>query len=144
MSLPASVLPSRPPQPGQNPVPGGSRFLGGSRPEQGRGLFITFAMQKGLETLVSRPFRGGDKRDRTADLLNAIQALSQLSYTPIYWRRGAVTLNASDIIPNGSAFVNHKFLIFQKNFAGPLHFPDSRGGAPRETAPWPEKEEADR
>ena len=28
------------------------------------------------------PF-GGDKRDRTADLLNAIQALSQLSYTPI-------------------------------------------------------------
>ena len=87
---------------------------------------------------------GGDKRDRTADLLNAIQALSQLSYTPIYWRRGAVTLNASDIIPNGSAFVNHKFLIFQKNFAGPLHFPDSRGGAPRETAPWPEKEEADR
>ena len=29
------------------------------------------------------PFPGGDKRDRTADLLNAIQALSQLSYTPV-------------------------------------------------------------
>ena len=29
-------------------------------------------------------FSGGDKRDRTADLLNAIQALSQLSYTPIF------------------------------------------------------------
>ena len=28
---------------------------------------------------------GGDKRDRTADLLNAIQALSQLSYTPIFF-----------------------------------------------------------
>ena len=28
---------------------------------------------------------GGDKRDRTADLLNAIQALSQLSYTPIIY-----------------------------------------------------------
>ena len=27
---------------------------------------------------------GGDKRDRTADLLHAMQALSQLSYTPIY------------------------------------------------------------
>ena len=27
---------------------------------------------------------GGDKRDRTDDLLNAIQALSQLSYTPIF------------------------------------------------------------
>ena len=32
-------------------------------------------------------FVGGDKRDRTADLLNAIQALSQLSYTPMSWRR---------------------------------------------------------
>ena len=31
----------------------------------------------------SRTLGGGDKRDRTADLLNAIQALSQLSYTPI-------------------------------------------------------------
>ena len=30
---------------------------------------------------ISKVF-GGDKRDRTADLLNAIQALSQLSYTP--------------------------------------------------------------
>jgi hypothetical protein len=27
-------------------------------------------------------FIGGAKRDRTADLLNAIQALSQLSYSP--------------------------------------------------------------
>ena len=26
---------------------------------------------------------GGDKRDRTADLLHAMQALSQLSYTPV-------------------------------------------------------------
>ena len=33
--------------------------------------------------LFTHPF-GGDKRDRTADLLNAIQALSQLSYTPEY------------------------------------------------------------
>ena len=33
---------------------------------------------------------GGDKRDRTADLLNAIQALSQLSYTPKYLTRLAV------------------------------------------------------
>jgi len=27
-------------------------------------------------------FFGGGKRDRTADLLHAMQALSQLSYTP--------------------------------------------------------------
>ena len=36
---------------------------------------------KDLKPIGFRPF-GGDKRDRTADLLNAIQALSQLSYTP--------------------------------------------------------------
>ena len=33
---------------------------------------------------TDRMLCGGDKRDRTADLLNAIQALSQLSYTPIF------------------------------------------------------------
>ena len=30
-------------------------------------------------------FFGGAKRDRTADLLRAKQALSQLSYSPIWW-----------------------------------------------------------
>ena len=34
--------------------------------------------------MAMSPYFGGDKRDRTADLLNAIQALSQLSYTPIF------------------------------------------------------------
>ena len=41
---------------------------------------------KGLFSHENKPFCvpfGGDKRDRTADLLNAIQALSQLSYTPM-------------------------------------------------------------
>ena len=38
---------------------------------------------QGFPHEVSIAFHGGDKRDRTADLLNAIQALSQLSYTPI-------------------------------------------------------------
>ena len=40
--------------------------------------------QKGLYSVEYKPsnMSGGDKRDRTADLLNAIQALSQLSYTP--------------------------------------------------------------
>ena len=41
-------------------------------------------MEKVLEShWFSRTYDGGDKRDRTADLLNAIQALSQLSYTPM-------------------------------------------------------------
>ena len=45
------------------------------------------------QTKKSQPLRlgflfcGGGKRDRTADLLHAMQALYQLSYTPeIWWR----------------------------------------------------------
>ena len=49
------------------------------------GFMKTFLGQKARKNLrnpkISKVF-GGDKRDRTADLLNAIQALSQLSYTP--------------------------------------------------------------
>ncbi len=37
---------------------------------------------------------GGDERDRTADLLLAKQALSQLSYTPM------ITTNSKSEIPN--------------------------------------------
>ncbi len=37
-----------------------------------------------MNTVFMRVPCGGDKRDRTADLLNAIQALSQLSYTPVF------------------------------------------------------------
>ena len=44
----------------------------------------TAGQQKALKTNGFQGFDGGDKRDRTADLLNAIQALSQLSYTPIF------------------------------------------------------------
>ena len=43
--------------------------------------------KKYRKTLVLSGFTvlfGGDNRDRTGDLLNAIQALSQLSYTPIF------------------------------------------------------------
>ena len=38
--------------------------------------------QRALKPIGFKALSGGDKRDRTADLLNAIQALSQLSYTP--------------------------------------------------------------
>ena len=58
------------------------------RPSQPMGdkieLFLAENKEKVLKTEVFRTFCGGDKRDRTADLLNAIQALSQLSYTPIF------------------------------------------------------------
>ena len=43
--------------------------------------------------LIVKPLikTGGDKRDRTADLLHAMQALSQLSYTPLTKRNGDYT-----------------------------------------------------
>ena len=60
---------------------------------------------KGLFSHENKPFYtpfGGDKRDRTADLLNAIQALSQLSYTPRYFRlwkfSGCVIFNCRFVV----------------------------------------------
>jgi hypothetical protein len=38
---------------------------------------------------LSLTLSGGARRDRTADLLHAMQALSQLSYGPT-WRRGTL------------------------------------------------------
>ena len=64
--------------------------------------------KKRPETKVSGLF-GGDKRDRTADLLNAIQALSQLSYTPKLLCRRQAT---KTIIARRTLFVN---TFFQKN-----------------------------
>ena len=56
--------------------------------------------KKHRETLGFTVFSGGDKRDRTADLLNAIQALSQLSYTPILYRLAADLINIADLPQN--------------------------------------------
>ena len=45
----------------------------------------SFRKGKGLFSYENKPFIvpfGGDKRDRTADLLNAIQALSRINGTP--------------------------------------------------------------
>ena len=56
--------------------------------------------------MVFKDLDGGDKRDRTADLLNAIQALSQLSYTPIFC---CAVQTARDMITAHTPFVNTKF-----------------------------------
>ena len=73
--------------------------------------------RKNLEVVeTSRFFVGGDKRDRTADLLNAIQALSQLSYTPRCFRAGAP--RARSILPDPKAFVKNYFFFFQKSLTG--------------------------
>ncbi len=54
------------------------------------------------QTVYGVIFCGGDKRDRTADLLNAIQALSQLSYTPRF-------LTAKNILAEWGTNVKNKY-----------------------------------
>ncbi len=56
---------------------------------------------------------GGDKGSRTPDLLNAIQALSQLSYTPVWL---VLLFRNGDIIPQPVAFVNRFLESFLKDF----------------------------
>ena len=51
---------------------------------------------------------GGDKRDRTVDLLHAMQALSQLSYTPI--SRTGRMLNVSPL-PVNTIFPTYQFFM---------------------------------
>lgn len=68
--------------------------------------------KKTPDFLRNRVFFGGDKRDRTADLLNAIQALSQLSYTPIFLPCRSRLLYYSTAFKN----VKHLFWIFSFSF----------------------------
>ena len=55
-----------------------------------RKIRAAYPVQTKIRTLVNRQksgsYTGGDKGSRTPDLLNAIQALSQLSYTPVKHR----------------------------------------------------------
>ena len=48
------------------------------------GIFLKTKKNTANQTVYGVIFCGGDTRDRTADLLKAIQALSQLSYTPMF------------------------------------------------------------
>jgi len=50
----------------------------------------------------------GAKRDRTADLLNAIQALSQLSYSPVFFCRSLTRL-APRLVPKAALFYRFFF-----------------------------------
>ena len=77
------------------------------------GQFDEVQRNKKSERICVRIF-GGDKRDRTADLLNAIQALSQLSYTPIgdLVVSGVFPCGTNVSIPKGKAFVNAFFKCF--------------------------------
>ena len=57
-------------------------------------------------------FFGGDKRDRTADLLTASQALSQLSYTPKGRICGAVSRRTVVSIAGRAGIVNTYFSFY--------------------------------
>ena len=66
---------------------------------------------------------GGGKRDRTADLLHAMQALSQLSYTPVLPYLAPLNLGSlkvlqikeGAILKTGRRLVNDFFLIILIN-----------------------------
>jgi hypothetical protein len=47
-----------------------------------------------IEVLILLDRVGGAKRDRTADLLVANEALSQLSYSPTRWEQPSISLAA--------------------------------------------------
>ena len=48
---------------------------------------LTTTSLRSLQLHITACVAGGGKRDRTADLLHAMQALSQLSYTPVAKKR---------------------------------------------------------
>ena len=91
-------------------------------------IFI-FRETKRLDLRRNQAFHnasGGDKRDRTADLLNAIQALSQLSYTPRCFGAGAP--RARSIIAEALWNVKHYFFFF-RFFLSPRRGRPSRSSA---------------
>ncbi len=77
--------------------------------------------KKKIDTLQAKDVDGGDKGDRTPDLLNASQALSQLSYTPrslaVFFQRG---IYYHTLFQNASTFLKF-FYFFSEQFLQPPH-----------------------
>ena len=70
--------------------------------------FTSFTAFSKTKSTINRKF-GGGKRDRTADLLHAMQALSQLSYTPVYnciWVLKLATIQEGAILMTSAPIVN--------------------------------------
>ena len=68
-----------------------------------------FSLSSRLGLLTSDFGNGGGKRDRTAGLLSAIQALSQLSYTPKYCLR--LACSSSELL----RIAEHYLRLFQQS-----------------------------
>src|SRR5690606_20791516 len=62
-----------------------------------RHLVLTLLAKLSSLPVRNQPAFGGAKRDRTADLLRARQALSQLSYGPIFAASRLTTGSASEL-----------------------------------------------
>lgn len=60
---------------------------------------------------------GGGKRDRTADLLHAMQALSQLSYTPGQDKSAIILMGSFIVKQLGEITVFSGNFVFFSNFA---------------------------
>ena len=56
---------------------------------------------------------GGDKEDRTPDLLHAMQALSQLSYAPVIF---ACSASSTNISIRDNLYLVNSFFYFLQNF----------------------------
>jgi hypothetical protein len=70
-----------------------------------------------LEQLFFRAF-GGGTRDRTADLLHAMQALSQLSYTPGAAKEGRIVETVFPLVKGFSHFFRGFFAKQPKHAPG--------------------------
>ena len=79
-------------------------------PHPGTVLFFCTNEKILLQPKSEQDSCGGDDRDRTDYLLNAIQALSQVSYTPT----GDTRIKCFIIIPNLPLFVKGHFRFFKK------------------------------
>ena len=70
-------------------------------------------------------FDGGAGRDRTDDLLNAIQALSQLSYGPMGWPAGLASAEVGMVIrlpPAGASEKCYFRAVPARNHSGFVFF----------------------
>ena len=82
--------------------------------------------------MINNIDHGGANRDRTGDLLHAMQALSQLSYSP-----AAAVLpyhNRAAILGSQHGFVNQKSGFFEFNFSLHAHYKQALTLHPNDSA----------
>ena len=84
--------------------------------EKNRNFSLLKTKKKFQKPEFSELFLGGDSRVRTGDLLNAIQALSQLSYTPMFCSAALLSHKQQGYYSSLAENVKHYFEIFSNIF----------------------------